>query len=118
MRLKHAKIKLAMAVIVALSMLLLFAGCSVLGIVKNAIKQPSFQEQYDAAIFINCDDFELLKEYIDADKANVNRKLPHKNIFLSTDVSPLYLVFSNELGRYEDRFAEYLLENGADPNVA
>jgi ankyrin repeat protein len=117
MKLKHAKTKSAMAVVVALSMLAL-SGCGLLDTAKNAIKQPSFQEQYDAAVFTNCDDLELVKEYVDADKANVNRKLPHRNAFLNTDVSPLYLVFSNELGRYEDRFAEYLLENGADPNIA
>ena len=68
---------------------------------------------YTHGVFFECDNFELMKERVEEDGVNVNGLIYDKKSMRK--VSPLYLV---QQENYKPRVAKYLLEQGADPNVA
>jgi ankyrin repeat protein len=86
-------------------------GCSLVDTVKKST--VSFEKQYDAAVFQNCDDLELIKEYIESGEVDVNGKVFDPGML--KDVSPLYLVQSKIAAT---PFLRYLLDSGASPDIA
>jgi ankyrin repeat protein len=58
---------------------------------------------------------ELIKELVEKDKAVLNEKLPDDSRPIGEEVSPLYFV---QRENRQPLFSKYMLDAGADPNVA
>ncbi|MDR3224699.1 MAG: ankyrin repeat domain-containing protein, partial [Clostridiales Family XIII bacterium] len=96
-----------------LILLAIVIGASSCSVIKSAVGSLNFEEQYEAAIFLNSDDLELIKEYIESEKVEVNGTLFDSR--KHREVSPLFLI---QAEHYAPLFTEYLLDQGANPNVA